>query len=187
MPGMKKKFLIPLFIGSFYAYGQKQPDRYELIMGKYTYETEYHAIADPKKFSVTRIKIPKSVTTAVNVNADGSEIVTHDTIEYFLLDKILDSLPLSAVPALLSSPVWLNWNGYEVEVCGISIIVLRPGELPYATYFGSSDISKNKELLKYLGESPSDTYIVFNNICFVPDMTKREKKMIVEKLGFKIL
>lgn len=186
---MKGIILTLIFmLGLVRVYAQDQQNRYELIMGKYSYGTEFQVPVDIEKSCPIRIDIPKYTITVSNIYPDGTEIITYDTVDHFLLTTILDSLTVDSAAVLFSSPVWLNWNDYEVDVCGVSIVAYRPEGFPQYAYFKSSDISTDAEWLECLRKCPVGSYIVINSVCFVPDMTKhREKKWISEKLGFKII
>ncbi len=183
----KLSILLVIILTFFSVKAQHQVDTFELRIGKYNYKGN---LENNKVINNKKIKIPleQRVLSYSTVNPlTGVEFIKNDTINELELNGIIDSISIKKDSTVLTSDFLFLLNDYEVEICYISYSVYRPIGYPHFSGISSGSISRNAYSTNYLKESPSNSYLIIESICIIPEVGKYISRNINLKLALKIL
>lgn len=176
-------FLISTFIG---VRGQNNAGTYQIKISKYSFKSTFRPPIDAEKSYSISINIPKYIRSRSFFDQDGNNKLIIDTVDHFSL-TYLDSIPLDSISILLSSRLQTWWNEKKTKVTAFGLEIYKPDKEPFVSNITSDLILHNKSAATFIKKCPTNSYIVFYSIAFVPVPGQLEQLLISDRIGLKII
>ena len=123
--------------------------------------------------TVFTVNYPKRVDVVSEIDEKGKDILALDTSDHFTYNKLVDSISLNELDALLKSEIKIMCTDQPLKVENVRVKVYRSNGEFYKCNISSTKLNSERFIKKFIKKSPNNAYLIIEAIWFYLNKDKR--------------
>ena len=123
--------------------------------------------------TVITVNYPQRVDVVSEIDEKGKDILALDTSNHFTYNKLIDSISIDELEALLKSEIKIMCTEVPLKVENVKVRVYRANGEFYKCNISSTKLNSDRFIKKFIKKSPTAAYLIIEAIWFYLNKEKR--------------